>query len=80
VPGLPVDDLVQIDDGKGVPLAGTNVLVQTPQVFAELPLLEAYKRAAEEGFEGTDTSACVTRFSALRVRNVPGEQQNFKIT
>ena len=30
--------------------------------------------------DGTDTAACVERFSSLQVRFVPGEPQNFKIT
>jgi 2-C-methyl-D-erythritol 4-phosphate cytidylyltransferase len=81
VPGLAADDLAQVDaDGTLAPLAGAHVRVQTPQVFAAAPLLEAYRRAADEGFDGTDTSACVERFSSLRVQHVPGEQQNFKIT
>jgi 2-C-methyl-D-erythritol 4-phosphate cytidylyltransferase len=81
VPGLVVDDLVEVQaNGSLTPLAGTHVRVQTPQVFAAAPLLEAYRRAAEVGFEGSDTSACVERFSPLRVQYVPGEQQNFKIT
>jgi 2-C-methyl-D-erythritol 4-phosphate cytidylyltransferase len=61
-------------------LAGRHVRVQTPQVFAAAPVLEAYRLAAESGFEGTDTSACVERFSSLTVMHVDGEEQNFKIT
>jgi 2-C-methyl-D-erythritol 4-phosphate cytidylyltransferase len=56
------------------------VRVQTPQVFAAAPLLEAYGRAAAAGFEGTDTASCVERFSALPVVHVAGEERNFKIT
>jgi 2-C-methyl-D-erythritol 4-phosphate cytidylyltransferase len=81
VPGLASDDLAQIDaDGNLVPLSGRHVRIQTPQVFAAGPLFEAYRRAAEVGFDGTDTSACVKQFSSLNVHYVPGEQQNFKIT
>jgi 2-C-methyl-D-erythritol 4-phosphate cytidylyltransferase len=81
VPGLVVDDLAAVaDDGALVPLAGRHVRIQTPQVFAAEPLLEAYRRAAESGFEGTDTAACLERFSSLTVAYVPGEEQNFKIT
>jgi len=60
VPGLAVDDLAAVaDDGSLVPLVGRHVRIQTPQVFAAKPLLAAYHRAAETGFEGTirwDTS------------------------
>jgi 2-C-methyl-D-erythritol 4-phosphate cytidylyltransferase len=81
VPGLPADDLAAFGaDGTVVPLAGRHVRVQTPQAFAARPLLEAYERAAGTGFDGTDTAACVERFSSLQVRFVPGEPQNFKIT
>ena len=81
VPGLVADDLAAAtDDGLLVPLAGTHVRVQTPQVFAAAPLLEAYHRATAEAFEGTDTAACVERFSTLDVVHVPGEERNFKIT
>jgi 2-C-methyl-D-erythritol 4-phosphate cytidylyltransferase len=81
VPGLVADDLAAVDpDGRLVPVTGRRVRVQTPQVFAAGPLLEAYLRAAAVGFDGTDTSACVERFSSLDVRHVLGDQQNFKIT
>ena len=81
VPGLAVDDLAAVGgDGTLVPLVGRHVRIQTPQVFAAKPLLEAYHRAAEVGFEGTDTAACLERFSTLKVTYVPGEEQNFKIT
>ena len=63
LPGLASDDLAQIDaDGNLVPLSGRHVRIQTPQVFAAGPLFEAYRRAAEVGFDGTDTSACVEQF------------------
>ena len=81
VPGLATDDLAAVDpSGALVPLAGTHVRIQTPQVFAAAPLLDAYHQAADAGFEGTDTSACVERFSPLTVMHVDGEEQNFKIT
>jgi 2-C-methyl-D-erythritol 4-phosphate cytidylyltransferase len=81
VPGVVADDLAAIaDDGTLVPLAGRHVRIQTPQVFAAAALLEAYRQAAEVGFEGTDTAACLERFSSLKVTYVPGEEQNFKIT
>ena len=67
-------------DGILVPLVGRHVRIQTPQVFAAAPLLEAYHQAAEAGFEGTDTAACLERFSSLTVAHVAGEEQNFKIT
>jgi 2-C-methyl-D-erythritol 4-phosphate cytidylyltransferase len=56
------------------------VTVQTPQGFAAGPLLAAYERAELASFAGSDTSACVERFSDLQVRAVPGEAANIKVT
>ncbi len=81
VPGVVADDLAAVgDDGTLTPLVGRHVRIQTPQVFAAAPLLQAYHRAAEAGFEGTDTAACLERFSTVTVAFVPGEERNFKIT
>jgi 2-C-methyl-D-erythritol 4-phosphate cytidylyltransferase len=81
VPGLPADDIAALDSrGQLTTLSARHVRVQTPQVFAAGPLLSAYERAAEAGFEGTDTSASVERFSSVRIQYVPGEERNFKIT
>ena len=81
VPGLEAADLAAVGPaGNLVPLPGRYVRIQTPQVFVAAPLLQAYLRAAETGFEGTDTAACVERFSGLDVVHVAGEEQNFKIT
>lgn len=54
--------------------------VQTPQAFRATPLLEAYRRAAAEGFEGTDTAACVARHSDLPIVAVPAPATNLKVT
>ncbi|MCX6442816.1 MAG: IspD/TarI family cytidylyltransferase [Actinobacteria bacterium] len=55
--------------------------VQTPQGFKAKPLLEAYEKAAVEGFIGTDTSACMEKFfPSVKIRAVPGDVFNFKIT
>jgi len=81
VPGLEAADLAAVGPtGNLVPLPGRHVRVQTPQVFAAAPLLDAYLQAADAGFDGTDTAACVERFSRLSVVHVAGEEQNFKIT
>jgi 2-C-methyl-D-erythritol 4-phosphate cytidylyltransferase len=56
------------------------VSVQTPQAFRAAPLLAAYTRAAKDGFVGTDTAACMERYTDLPVRCVPGDARNIKIT
>jgi 2-C-methyl-D-erythritol 4-phosphate cytidylyltransferase len=56
------------------------VTVQTPQAFRAGPLLDAYEAAAAEGFTGTDTAACMERYSATAVRGLPGQATNIKVT
>lgn len=66
--------------GRLTPIAQSLVRVQTPQAFRAGPLLTAYRAAAEDGFEGTDTSSCVERFTDLTVHAIAGSAQNFKVT
>jgi 2-C-methyl-D-erythritol 4-phosphate cytidylyltransferase len=56
------------------------VTVQTPQAFAAVPLLEAYRRAGRDGFVGTDTASCIERYTDLAVTCVEGDARNIKIT
>lgn len=56
------------------------VTVQTPQAFRAAPLLQAYEEAAQEGFTGTDTAACMERYSGVAVRGLPGAATNIKVT
>jgi 2-C-methyl-D-erythritol 4-phosphate cytidylyltransferase len=81
VPGIPAQDLMHVGtDGTATAVAASCVTVQTPQGFAAIPLLEAYRAAAEAGFVGSDTSACIERFTRLNVQCLPGEPENIKIT
>jgi 2-C-methyl-D-erythritol 4-phosphate cytidylyltransferase len=52
---------------------------QTPQGFRGRLLLEAHRRAAAEGFEGTDTSS-VVELAGDPVQVVEGSYDNLKIT
>jgi 2-C-methyl-D-erythritol 4-phosphate cytidylyltransferase len=81
IPGLPRTDLVRID-GDTVTDAdlGRVVTVQTPQGYPAAALLAAYRQAAADGFVGTDTAACMARYSDLRTRCIPGDERNIKIT
>ncbi|MBM3320424.1 MAG: 2-C-methyl-D-erythritol 4-phosphate cytidylyltransferase [Candidatus Eisenbacteria bacterium] len=54
-------------------------LAQTPQAFRAELLREAYRRAIEEGWKGTDESALVERIGA-RVGIVQADRWNIKIT
>lgn len=62
------------------PVAGELVGVQTPQAFRAAPLLAAYRSAASDGFEGTDTAATYERYATGRVVAVPSGPANLKIT
>ena len=82
VPGVPRHGLVMASEDGTVAEAdlGTMMAMQTPQGFPAGPLLEAYERAAADGFYGTDTAACMTRHTGLPARCVPGDERNIKIT
>ncbi|TNC29477.1 2-C-methyl-D-erythritol 4-phosphate cytidylyltransferase [Amycolatopsis alkalitolerans] len=83
IPGLPARDIVAVaPDGAalGARPSASLVLAQTPQAFRAAPLLEAYEAAAREGFDGTDTSSVMERFSSVPVRWIRGEQENLKVT
>ncbi|MGZ5418749.1 MAG: IspD/TarI family cytidylyltransferase [Nocardioides sp.] len=64
----------------GTSRSGPLVAVQTPQAFRAADLLAAYRAADRDGFEGTDTAACVERYTDLVVRGVPSPATNLKIT
>ena len=54
-------------------------LAQTPQAFVASVLREAHRRAHVEGIRRTDDAALL-EWAGFRVRVVPGEPSNFKIT
>lgn len=56
------------------------VLTQTPQCFHLELLQEAFRRADEDGFIGTDDASYVERLPGARISIVEGESDNFKIT
>ena len=81
IPGLsPGDVLREAQDGSLARVNGTLARVQTPQAFRATPLLAAYRAAETEGFDGTDTSACVQRFTDVDVHVFDGAATNFKVT
>lgn len=52
---------------------------QTPQVFRRAILMEAYRKAEEDRFVGTDDASLVERLGR-RVQMVEGDRNNFKVT
>lgn len=82
IPGLAIEEPLYRTSESGVTLLPPASLrrVQTPQAFRAGPLLEAYERSLQEGFEGVDTAETVERFSDLDVTVVPGDPRNIKVT
>lgn len=85
VPALPEDHVVQVSpDGAMSRIEKAHgeqfLRTQTPQGFAAGLVLEAYERAAMEGFEGPDTASCVRKMTSHDVRMVFGDPANIKIT
>lgn len=81
VPAVTAVGLARPLPGGGLePLTQRLVRVQTPQAFRARPLLEAYRRADAEKFDGTDTSSCVQHFTDVDVRVFPGAATNLKVT
>jgi len=68
------DDLISIADQTSL------VRVQTPQAFRARDLLHAYRSAERDGFEGTDTSSCIERYTDVEVRTFTGRSANLKVT
>lgn len=77
VPAVAVPPLLH-HDGSAAP--SDLAAVQTPQAFRAADLLGAYDAAAGDGFVGTDTAACLERYTRLEIRAVPGEATNLKVT
>jgi len=82
IPALTIPDVVQQRPGGVEPTSGRGrlVRVQTPQAFRAKPLLRAYRIAAAEGFEGTDTSSCIEKYTEEQVRTFSGYETNLKVT
>lgn len=79
---LPVKDTVKRVEGSSVVTTLDRKklwLVQTPQVFEYGFILDAYEKAIQEGFVGTDDAMLVERLGH-KVTVVEGEYQNIKIT
>jgi len=83
VPGVPVKDTIKQVDEHGRVLKtlvrSELMAVQTPQVFRAEVLLEAYRQALSQGHVGTDDASLV-EWSQGRVRVIPGDYRNLKIT
>ncbi len=83
IPVIPVTDTVKMVDERGVvsntPDRNGLRLVQTPQAFRREIILDAYERAYQEGYYGTDDASLVERMGGP-VRTIQGIPYNIKIT
>lgn len=79
----PADSLKQLD-GSGRVLSTVDRdqvrAVQTPQLMAFPLILELHRRAAREGFSGTDDASLVEHFAAGELLAIDGERSNIKLT
>lgn len=84
IPALPVQDtLKRADDGRTVqatvPREGLY-RVQTPQVFRADWLINAHRRAAEQGFEQATDDAQLLERAGYPVHLAEGDPRNLKLT
>ena len=79
---VPVDTVKQVHRNKirqTIPRERL-VLAQTPQVFRFDLLKQAFAKAREDNFTGTDESSLVERLDQVEVSVVMGSDRNIKIT
>lgn len=77
---IPVVALTHVLHADLTPVAEEVGGVQTPQAFRAAEVLAAYASAAADGFEGTDTAACVAAYRDIDVAAVPSSALNVKVT
>ncbi|MFZ5927121.1 MAG: 2-C-methyl-D-erythritol 4-phosphate cytidylyltransferase [Acidobacteriota bacterium] len=79
---VPVDTVKQVHRHvvRGTLNRDRLVLAQTPQVFRTELLRQAFDKAREDGFTGTDESSLVERLETVEIRVVVGSDRNIKIT
>lgn len=78
---LPAVRLTHVVRADGRRTAGDLVGVQTPQAFRATELLTAYRQAEADGFEGTDTAACLEAYAdGVTIAAVSSVAGNLKIT
>jgi 2-C-methyl-D-erythritol 4-phosphate cytidylyltransferase len=80
---MPVKDTIKMSHPDGTVLKTLDReslwQVQTPQTFQVNIIKEAYHRATEDGFIGTDDASLVERMGG-KVHILPGSYTNIKIT
>ena len=80
--GVPVKDTIkEVADGRieGTPERGRLWQAQTPQAFRYGQIVDAYQRAQQDGYRGTDDASLVERLGQP-VTVVAGSYRNIKLT
>jgi len=79
---VPVDTVKQVQKSKVTATIPRErlTLAQTPQVFRYELLREAFAKAREDGYIGTDESSLVERLEKAEVTVVLGSDRNIEIT
>ncbi len=79
---VPVDTVKQVHLHviRGTLNRDRLILAQTPQVFRAGLLRQAFAKAREDGFTGTDESSLVERLETAEIHVVAGSDRNIKIT
>lgn len=89
VVGMPVKDTIKLSDEEGfcaeTPDRSRVWQIQTPQVFSADLIREAYRRLMEALEKGktihvTDDAMVVERMTDTKVRLIPGDYRNIKVT
>ena len=83
VAGVPAKDTIKVCNGENIAVAtpdrSTLWQIQTPQTFQKDLIMQAYQKAKEEGFVGTD-DASLAEYSGCPVKVIMGSYRNIKIT
>lgn len=83
VAAIPVTDTIQQVDGDrrivATPDRAPLWQAQTPQAFPRAIAVEAYRKAAADGFSATDDAAVIARYGGT-VRVIEGARDNIKVT
>lgn len=83
VVGVPLKDTIKRVNSNGevieTPRRDEYIAIHTPQIFRGKILKEAYRKAREDKFLGTDDSSLVERIGG-RIKVIIGDYDNLKIT
>ena len=83
VAGVPAKDTIKVCNSENIAVAtpdrSTLWQIQTPQTFRKDLIMQAYQKAKEDGFVGTD-DASLAEYSGCPVKVIMGSYRNIKIT